>query len=198
LAIRFLNKKSSWSNKSDEELLKIFKKSEDGLVIEILFERYSHLLLGLSLNYIERIDDCQDIVMEVFEKLGSKILEFDIKNFKHWITTVVRNECLMLIRKEKRHERTSIDNEKFNIERNMELSVPEHHIDEDINPLKINGFIKLLKTEQQICITKFYFDNKSYKEITEETGYSLKEVKSYLQNAKRKLKILMTENNDRE
>lgn len=197
MAIRFLNKKAAWSKKSDKELLQLYKRSEDDLVIELFFERYSHLLLGLSLNYINRIEDCQDIVMEVFEKLGSKILQFEINNFKQWITTVVRNECLMALRKEKRHEQTSIDNEKFNIERNMELSIPEHHIDEEINPKKINGYIKLLKPEHQACIIKFYFDNKSYKEIAEETGYTMKEIKSYLQNAKRKLKILMTENNDK-
>ena len=139
LAIKFLNKKVAWSKKSDEELLQLYKKSEDGLVIELLFERYSHLLLGLSLNYINRVEDCQDIVMEVFEKLDSKVLQFEIKNFKQWITTVVRNECLMVIRKEKRHEQTSIDNEKFNIERNMELSIPEHHIDEEIDPKKIEA-----------------------------------------------------------
>ncbi len=198
MAIWYLNKKATWSKKTDEELLKLYKNAQDDLVIELLFERYSHLLLGLSLNYINEIENCQDIVMEVFEKLGSKILQFEIKNFKQWITTVVRNECLMFLRKEKRHEHTSIDNEKFNIERNVELSISEHHSDEDINPDKINGFIKQLKPEHQVCITKFYFDNKSYKEITEETGYTLKEVKSYLQNAKRKLKILMTENNEQE
>jgi RNA polymerase sigma-70 factor (ECF subfamily) len=37
----------------------------------------------------------------------------------------------------------------------------------------------------------FYLEKKCYKEITDLTGFSLNEVKSYIQNGKRNLKILM-------
>jgi len=53
--------------------------------------------------------------------------------------------------------------------------------------------IKKLKHEQQICIDYFYMQKKSYVEIAELTGYSVLQVKSYLQNGKRKLELLMKE-----
>jgi RNA polymerase sigma-70 factor (ECF subfamily) len=37
----------------------------------------------------------------------------------------------------------------------------------------------------------FYLEKKSYQEITDETGYSLLQVKSYIQNGKRNLKLLL-------
>jgi DNA-directed RNA polymerase specialized sigma24 family protein len=48
-----------------------------------------------------------------------------------------------------------------------------------------------LKQEQRLCIQLFYIQKKSYEEITQITQYSLKEVKSHLQNGRRNLKILL-------
>ena len=51
--------------------------------------------------------------------------------------------------------------------------------------------LKELNPEQQQCVTLFYLQKKSYQEISEETGYSMLQVKSYIQNGKRNLKILI-------
>ena len=48
-----------------------------------------------------------------------------------------------------------------------------------------------LNTEQQQCVTLFYLEKKSYQEISELTGYSLLQVKSFIQNGKRNLKIMI-------
>lgn len=45
---------------------------------------------------------------------------------------------------------------------------------------------------QKKCIELFYFKNMSYTQIVEMTGYSVNEVKSYIQNGKRNLKLLIT------
>ena len=50
----------------------------------------------------------------------------------------------------------------------------------------------LLSYEQRVCIQLFYYEDKSYREIADETGYSDKEVKSYLQNGKKKLEKLLS------
>ena len=54
--------------------------------------------------------------------------------------------------------------------------------------------IKKLKGEQQKCIDLFYLKEKTYDEVAELTGYETKKVKSYIQNGKRNLKIILTEN----
>jgi len=53
--------------------------------------------------------------------------------------------------------------------------------------------LKQLKPEQQSCIQLFYIEEKSYQEVATITGFEIKKVKSYIQNGKRNLKILMTE-----
>jgi len=62
-----------------------------------------------------------------------------------------------------------------------------HHSDTfPVNQLH-HGLARL-PAKQRKCIELFFFKKKSYREITEETGYSLKEVKSFLQNGKRRLR----------
>jgi len=51
--------------------------------------------------------------------------------------------------------------------------------------------VRLLGDEQRTCIDLFFYENKSYKEISEQTGFSEKQVKSYLQNGKRNLRIML-------
>ena len=51
--------------------------------------------------------------------------------------------------------------------------------------------IRDLNREQRTCIEFFYLKKMTYAEITVSTGYTMQEVKSYLQNGKRNLKIKM-------
>lgn len=51
--------------------------------------------------------------------------------------------------------------------------------------------LKELNPEQQQCVTLFYLQKKSYQEVSIETGFSMLQVKSHIQNGKRNLKILI-------
>lgn len=51
--------------------------------------------------------------------------------------------------------------------------------------------LKELNPEQQQCVTLFYLQKKSYQEISDATGFSMLQVKSYIQNGKRNLKSLI-------
>ncbi|HKZ68006.1 MAG TPA: sigma factor-like helix-turn-helix DNA-binding protein, partial [Chitinophagaceae bacterium] len=51
--------------------------------------------------------------------------------------------------------------------------------------------LKELNPEQQQCVTLFYLQKKSYQEISDATGFTMLQVKSYIQNGKRNLKLLI-------
>jgi RNA polymerase sigma-70 factor (ECF subfamily) len=51
--------------------------------------------------------------------------------------------------------------------------------------------LKELNADQQLCVTLFYMEKKSYQQITEQTGYSMMQVKSHIQNGKRNLRIMI-------
>ena len=55
--------------------------------------------------------------------------------------------------------------------------------------------IEMLNEEQKTCIRMFYLRSMSYQQIADATGYSLNNVKSFIQNGKRNLKIKLMEIN---
>lgn len=51
--------------------------------------------------------------------------------------------------------------------------------------------IEALPEKQRISVNHFFLDELSYKEVEERTGFSLKMVKSFIQNGKRNLKMCL-------
>ncbi len=76
----------------------------------------------------------------------------------------------------------------------MELTA-EIHLNNDIDGEdifeKLNMAIKKLNGEQQICIEMLYLQNKSYRDVADITGFTMKQVKSHIQNGKRNLRIYL-------
>lgn len=176
---------------SDESLIAAFIKTGKDKYFSEIFSRYTHLVFGVCLKYLRNEEDAKDAVMQIFENLIVSLNDRKIKNFKSWIYMVAKNHCLMKLRKEKTVSNKKEDYKKSVLAEIMELPVEEHHIirgnNEDVIG-KLEKAIKNLKTEQRICIEILYLQNKSYAEVSEMTGYTVKQVKSYVQNGKRNLK----------
>ncbi len=49
-----------------------------------------------------------------------------------------------------------------------------------------------LKNNQKMCLGMFYLEGKSYADIAMELNFSLKDVKSHIQNGKRNLKLKLS------
>ena len=183
----------------DHELLLNYRKTHDQDIIAVLFQRYTHLVFGVCLKYLEGKEDAEDAVMEIFAGLMESLLKHDITNFKSWLHSVTRNHCLMKLRKQKY---IIMDLEKIirKIDGEIVESVDELH-QEDVlikyNPDDLESVLGSLKEPQRRCIELVYLEDKSYQEVSEITGYTINEVKSYVQNGKRNLKIRLESQNGR-
>lgn len=176
---------------SDLELIAEYKNTENKLFIGILYKRYSHLVLGLSLKYLKNEDEAKDAVMQIFEKLFKDLLKHQVEFFKSWLYTYSKNFCLMIIRTRQSKLKKEIELEN-NADLFMETESGLHlkKADEKEKQFEaLENAINELKDEQKKCIDLFYLKEKSYVEIAEITGFTINEVKSYIQNGKRNLKI---------
>jgi RNA polymerase sigma factor (sigma-70 family) len=176
---------------TDLELLNIYKSNADNAIVGILYKRHLLMCLGVAMKYLNDQEKAKDAVMNVFEKLLSSLSNHTIDNFKSWLFTVVKNNCLMQLRKEKPNEHVNIDAEK-NIYNSMEKENFLHQTAEDLAENKIQELEKaigMLNDEQRICIDLFYLKDKSYAEVSQISGYDLNKVKSNIQNGKRNLKL---------
>lgn len=176
--------------KSDQQLISLYKDSGNTGYVGELFLRYSHLITSLSFNYLKNTAETEDAVMEIFEILVRDLKKHEVKNFKAWLFSVTKNHCL---KKKKNSELLIDDHEKLNnkpffMENNTEDEVEQRRIKEERLEF-LSHAVDALVGEQKECIKMFYIEEKSYKEISDLTGYNEKKVKSYIQNGKRKLKI---------
>lgn len=179
---------------TDEQLVSRYAQTRDIEIIGILYERYTHLLFTVGYKYLGNDADAEDIVMLVFEKLFELLKKSDIQNFKSWIYTITKNECLMHLRHKKSGDRLKEENlKKLDVEI-MEYPVPDHLLsdgDGEYHIRYLETAINTLSSEQKQCIELFYLNEKSYREVEQITGYSYNEVKSHIQNGKRNLKQMM-------
>jgi len=177
---------------TDEELFRRFITTRDAEVAGELFSRFTHLVFGVCFKYLKDEEKAKDALMSVFERLLTKPPDQDILNVKNWLYTVTKNQCLFQLRQENtelRYKEKNLAELKAEIMEKPVSAFPD--IDEELESQNLHKAVQQLKTEQKTCIELFYFEDKSYFEITEITGFSFNQVKSHLQNGKRNLKSML-------
>jgi len=179
---------------TDGELIKAFKTNSGSTSLDELFNRYSHLVFGVCMKYLKSEEESKDAVMQIFENLIDTLKKQEVEHFSSWIYTVSKNHCLMALRKSKSTETVKADYfEKIHREI-MEIQEAFHqHSKTDLNEKMphLQGAIENLNEEQRKCIELLYLHDKSYQEVSSLTGFTLKQVKSYIQNGKRNLRIYL-------
>ncbi len=152
------------------------EKPATSIILYKLYEKQVDLVYGVCLKYLKDEELAKDAVMGIFEDLINKVRQHDIKQFRSWLYVLSRNYCLMQLRSGKKMEMVNLDD--F-----MEFS-PVLHPDDDNREeamLALERCIEKLPPAQKQSIGLFYLKEQCYKEIVAVTGFSLNEVKSYIQ-----------------
>jgi RNA polymerase sigma factor (sigma-70 family) len=177
---------------NDDELVKAYFTSGNKSLMGHLFEKHVVNVYGACLFYFNDKEQAKDAVMQIFEKMITELRKTQVQNFKAWLSFVVRNYCISELRKNKvRHfvPETYLDFEMS--EASLEEEERIASVEEDKMLAYMKEMLPRLKENQKICLELFYIKDLSYQEISEQTGYGIGEVKSYIQNGKRKLKLLI-------
>ncbi|RYE19008.1 MAG: sigma-70 family RNA polymerase sigma factor [Sphingobacteriales bacterium] len=170
----------------DTPLLNNYRETGDLAVLGQLYEKYVSLVYGVCLKYLKDEETAKDAVMSIFEELVTKAKQHEIKQFRGWLYVLARNYCLMQLRSGKKLETVVLDE----VMENVPLLHPEDKYGEDYMKA-LERCMEKLPAAQKESVDLFYLQEKCYKEIADTTGYSLNEVKSYIQNGKRNLKICL-------
>ncbi len=175
----------------EAELLRLYRDSGDLQVLGQLYERYMHLVFGVCLKYLRDEDDSKDATMQVFEKLITELRVHEVKNLGSWLHSLTRNHCLMLIRASRRHNghETTLRLSGGDVESGFAEHPQDENLEERLTQME-DGF-RELPADQKQCLELFYLKQKSYREISDLTGFDFKQVKSHLQNGKRNLKLYL-------
>ncbi|MCU0387015.1 MAG: sigma-70 family RNA polymerase sigma factor [Chitinophagaceae bacterium] len=189
--IAAMTSRASYKSLSDKELADMYRSSANQELLAVLYSRYSDLLFGVCMKYLKDADGAADACNDIYVELVSKLLKHEVQQVKAWLHTLARNHCLMKLRSDKK-----MPTDEF----------PEHFVqsDESWHPdiaeerekrlSALEECIEKLKSEQKQAVSLFYIEQKSYNEIAELTGIPWGNIRSYIQNGRRNLKICIEEN----
>ncbi|HTM92123.1 MAG TPA: sigma-70 family RNA polymerase sigma factor [Flavisolibacter sp.] len=181
-------KNISSSQLTDADLVQAYKQSGDTNLVGELYQRYMELVYGVCLKYLKNPDNAQDSVIFIFEELVVKLQKHEVDNFKGWLHTLSKNHCLMRLRSEKKQTFVNFDVELMQSEENVHLN---GELEKEENFKKLDYCLGQLQSEQKKAIELFYLQGKCYNEIAEMTGIEWNQVRSFIQNGRRNLKICM-------
>ena len=173
---------------SDQELLERFYADHDNQWLGILLERYTLLLLGVCMKYLKNEELAKDSVQQIFLKAITELQKYRVEYFKSWIYMVAKNHCLMQLRDKPGKVTVEV---KDGIAAETDETDKESLLLNEKTYEYMSEALKELNADQQLCVTLFYMEKKSYQQITEQTGYSMMQVKSHIQNGKRNMRILI-------
>lgn len=172
---------------NDNELLQRYSQTQNSEWLGVLLQRYTLLLFGVCMKYLKDENDARDCVQQIFLKVIQEVRRYKIDYFKSWLYMVAKNQCLTILRDRKG---------KIPVELTDASGYSMHNPAEeqplplsDISAELLQQALNELNEEQHKCVTLFYLKKNSYHAISEATGYSLLQVKSYIQNGKRNLKL---------
>jgi RNA polymerase sigma-70 factor (ECF subfamily) len=185
--LAFLRKISS-PQQSDAELVQHYQQTGELATLGDLYSRYMEPVYGVCLKYFKDPENAQDAVMAIFEELISKLKRHQVENFKSWLYTLAKNHCLMRLRSEKGKSTIKMADELMQSEENLHL---QDVLEKETNFQQLEYCMSQLNTEQRQVIELFYLQGKCYNEIAAKTGLEWKNVRSYIQNGRRNLKICM-------
>ena len=177
---------------SDLELVKQYKTTRDRAFLGALFERYSHLALGLSLRYLHNREDAEDAVIEVYEHLTTALIKHEVGNFKNWFYSVVSNHCRMALRHRKSAPTTVEASEEL-LDALLASAPAPHEDDESEGEMEaLRTALARARRGPTTMPRALLPQGHSYAEVARRSGYTANEVKSHIQNGKRSLRILLS------
>jgi RNA polymerase sigma-70 factor (ECF subfamily) len=173
---------------TDKELVALYKESGGMAVLGELYQRYMDLVYGVCLKYFKEPERSKDAVMQIFEELVSKLKKHEVDNFRGWLHQVAKNHCLMQLRTPKNMKTVEFKTEIVQSEEEVHLNGV---LEKEENFKKLEYCLETLTEEQREAVKLFYLEGKCYNEIAEQTGKDWNQVRSFIQNGRRNLKLCM-------
>jgi RNA polymerase sigma factor (sigma-70 family) len=192
--LRFQSKQKT-EDISDETLLAHYVSDGSVRHLGLLYERYMPMVYGVCLKILKDPGKSEDAVIGIYEELTVKLKNHKVEAFRGWLYVLARNYCLMewrRMQKQSTHYHPSEDMVQFDaVEAPFEYEFPKKEI-----PLQ--KCLDELSALQKLCVQWFYYEDKSYKDISDQIQEEVGKVRSYIQNGRRNLRICLEkpENNE--
>jgi RNA polymerase sigma factor (sigma-70 family) len=165
----------------------------DNKDFEKLYNQYSILVYNLALNYLQNIEDAEEVTQDVFIQINNSLSKFQEKSsLKTWIYRITINKCLDFIKHKNSQKRFFIFGKKsqneFEIENVSNFEHPGILMENKEKSKLLFEIINELGENQKTAFLLSKIDGLSNPEISEIMKLSISSVESLVFRAKSTLK----------
>ncbi len=190
------NKKECVESMEDELIVKSVQNGELKC-FDIIINKYNQQLFCYVMRFVKNPDEAKDIVQNVFIKALNHIDSFDIKKkFSSWIYRIAHNESINYLTRKKPKNIVSIDDDSEQREFVDLSDTTTTALDEwfqiELRD-ELHDAVAQLPDNYAEVIKLHYFEDKSYKEISESLSKPTSSVGTLLRRAKKRLLKIVLE-----
>ncbi len=168
---------ASYNEMADEELVKLYADG-DNEAFGYLLLRHKDFIFNHIYSYVKNEDDSNDIFQETFIKVIACIRNRsynELGKFRYWVLRIAHNLVMDYMRASVSCNLVSAENEDFTLLNNKDISDGniEDFLIEDQTQSDLLSLVDYLPENQQEIIRLRFYEDKSFKEISEELGCSI-------------------------
>jgi RNA polymerase sigma factor (sigma-70 family) len=165
---------------------------------EKLYNEYRTLVFNVALNYLQNLEDAEEITQDVFVKVYQSLENFNQKaSYKTWIYRITINQCLDFIKKKNSQKRFFIFGQKSQNEQEyLNTATFEHPgilMENKEEAAILFEVINTLTENQKTAFLLSKLDGLSNPEIAEIMQLSISSVESLIFRAKAALQEKLAE-----
>lgn len=178
-----------------DRALVLAAKNGDEQAFEVLADRYQPKIFAVAMHYTRVREDAEDIVQQTFLKAFVHLHRFEGKaSFCTWLTRIVINEALMLLRRGHALRQVALDDLSEDEAATHGLEIPDSRPDPEANYLKrertelLSAAIAKLTVRLRAAIELRDLAELSTQETARRMGLSVAAVKTRVFQGRRKLR----------
>jgi len=154
-----------------------------------LVSKHQRLVLHVVGRIVQQQDQVEDVCQEVFIKVFKKMSSFRKEaKLSTWIATIAYNTAITHIRKQKRKNELSFDEEPVLLAAEKGSGPNQKMMEKEEVRIYLMKLIEKLPVHYRTVLTLYHLEEFSYNEIVEITGMPEGTIKSYLSRARTLLK----------
>ena len=163
-------------------------KTGDRQAQKVLYENYADRMLGICRRYLTNIQEAEDALMRGFVKVFKQLDKLqDDKKLEYWMRRIMVNECLMILRKNKKMPLTELSDHV--------VEPLANHVLDDLAAIDILQLVDELPIGYKTVFNMYVVEGFKHKEIATYLNISINTSKSQLIMARRKLQERIIELN---
>lgn len=178
---------------SDNKILELIsddKSFNEGF--ELLIKKYQEKLYWHIRTIVHLHQDADDVIQNTFIKVFKSIKGFRRKSKLYtWLYVIAKNESFSYLQKKQKHIASSIDNDESAFENRLKA---DDYFDGEKAQIVLLKAVESLPNKQREVFRLRYFQDLSYKEISELLDTSVGALKASFHHAVKKIELYLKEN----